>query len=119
MWGEGGDEAIEAFRTGKHTLPSLCCHLLLPVNIIVINYLLSACQPSCIKGSVRQNYRKTYFLLLFYSSSDLEISISEISVSLEVNGILLVVYRELKTLARTNVNSYNRASFSPRNYFYY
>lgn len=80
-----------------------------------------ALQLTCgdIKGSVRQNYRKTYFLLLFYSSSDLEISISEISVSLEVNGILLVVYRELKTLARTNVNSYNRASFSPRNYFYY
>lgn len=46
LWGEGGDEAMEAFRTGKHTLPSLCCHLLLPVNIIVINYLLSACQPS-------------------------------------------------------------------------
>ena len=37
---------MEAFRMGKHTLPSLCCRLLLPVNIIAINYLLSACQPS-------------------------------------------------------------------------
>lgn len=59
----GGNEAMEAFSTGKRKIPFLYCCLLLPLNSGLIIYLLPLWQhlrvsqlTYCIEGSIHPNY---------------------------------------------------------------
>lgn len=98
-----GDEPMEAFRT-EETRTSF---LLLPLNIILINFLFSL-----------SHMLKTFSLYL-WDSFVLFIQVwrYQISASMEVDGISFV-FMALTSLTWSNVNSFSRAPLSRRNYYY-